>query len=63
MRTEQAQPVRLADYRVPDYLIDTVDLDVRLARHADARHRVEADAAAEPRRTVPAPRSSSTATS
>jgi len=34
MRTEQAQPVRLADYRVPDYLIDTVELDVRLDRHA-----------------------------
>ncbi len=33
MRTEQAQPVRLADYRVPDYLVDTVELDVRLARH------------------------------
>ena len=34
MRTDQAQPVRLSDYRVPDYLIDTVDLDVRLDRHA-----------------------------
>ena len=34
MRTDQAQPVRLSDYRVPDYLIDTVALDVRLARHA-----------------------------
>ncbi len=33
MRTEQAQPVRLADYRVPDYLVETVELDVRLARH------------------------------
>ena len=33
MRTEQAQPVRLADYRVPDYFIDSVELDVRLARH------------------------------
>ena len=33
MRTDQAQPVRLADYRVPDYLVDTVELDVRLARH------------------------------
>ena len=31
MRTEQAQPVRLADYRVPDYLVETVELDVRLS--------------------------------
>ncbi len=34
MRTDQAQPVRLSDYRVPDFLIDTVTLDVHLARHA-----------------------------
>ena len=34
MRTDQAQPVRLSDYRVSDYLIDTVQLDVTLARHA-----------------------------
>ncbi len=33
MRTDQAQPVRLSDYRVPDYLIDTVALDFALARH------------------------------
>jgi aminopeptidase N len=32
MRTEIAQPVRLADYRVPDYLIDHVELEVSLAR-------------------------------
>ena len=31
MRTDIAQPVRLADYRAPDFLIDKVDLDVRLA--------------------------------
>src|SRR5271168_3600942 len=30
MRTDVAQPIRLADYRPPDYLIDTVDLDVVL---------------------------------
>src|SRR5438105_362338 len=30
MRTETARPVRLEDYRVPDYLIDTVELDVVL---------------------------------
>ena len=34
MRTDQDQPIRLSDYRVPDYLIDTVELDVRLSRHA-----------------------------
>ncbi|HEX2256513.1 MAG TPA: aminopeptidase N [Afifellaceae bacterium] len=31
MRTEDAQPVRLEDYRPPDYLIDAVELDVPLA--------------------------------
>jgi aminopeptidase N len=30
MRTDTAQPVRLSDYRAPDYLIDTVDLDIGL---------------------------------
>src|SRR5580704_18956431 len=30
MRTEQAPPVRLQDYRPPDWLIETVDLDVSL---------------------------------
>ena len=30
MRTDTAQPVRLSDYRAPDYLIDSVDLDIRL---------------------------------
>jgi aminopeptidase N len=34
MRTDLAQPVRLADYRVSDFLIDTVDLDVFLHRTA-----------------------------
>ena len=38
MRTDQAQPVRLSDYRVPDYLIDSVRLDVQLARHATRVH-------------------------
>ena len=36
MRTDQATPVRLSDYRVPDYLIDTVMLHVPLARHHTA---------------------------
>jgi aminopeptidase N len=30
MRTETSRPVRLEDYRPPDWLIDTVDLDVAL---------------------------------
>src|SRR6266849_11222268 len=30
MRTEQAVPVRLADYRPPDWLVETVDLNVSL---------------------------------
>ena len=34
MRTSVGQPVRLSDYRVPDYFIDHVDLDVSLEIHA-----------------------------
>ncbi|THD47725.1 MAG: aminopeptidase N [Bradyrhizobium sp.] len=34
MRTAQGQPVRLADYRVPDFLVDSVDFDISLDRHA-----------------------------
>ncbi len=34
MRTDVAQPIRLADYRAPDYLIDRVDLDIRLDQQA-----------------------------
>jgi aminopeptidase N len=30
MRTEQGRPVRLADYRPPDWLVETVDLDIAL---------------------------------
>jgi aminopeptidase N len=30
MRTETAKPVRLEDYRAPDWLVETVDLDVAL---------------------------------
>ena len=30
MRTEQARPVRLDDYRPPDWLVETVELDVSL---------------------------------
>ena len=34
MRTSVGQPVRLIDYRAPDYLIDFVDLSVSLDMHA-----------------------------
>jgi len=34
MRTSIGQPVRLVDYRVPDFLIDAVDLDISLDRNA-----------------------------
>ena len=34
MRTSVGQPVRLSDYRVPDYFIDHVELDVSLEIHA-----------------------------
>ena len=30
MRTEEARPVRLEDYRPPDWIVETVELDVRL---------------------------------
>src|SRR5580658_4888096 len=30
MRTEEPRPIRLQDYRAPDWLIETVDLDVSL---------------------------------
>jgi len=36
MRTDTAQPVRLSDYRAPDYLIEAVDLDIKL--HLNATH-------------------------
>ena len=34
MRTHVGQPVRLQDYRVPDFLIDSVDMDISLDRNA-----------------------------
>ena len=34
MRSDQGQPVRLSDYRVPDYLVDSVSLDISLDRTA-----------------------------
>jgi hypothetical protein len=54
MRTEQARPVRLADYRPPDWLVDTVHLDVALhptATRVRAKLRLKPNPAAE----APAP--------
>src|SRR5271157_5970830 len=34
MRTTVGQPVRLVDYRIPDFLIDAVDLDISLDHNA-----------------------------
>jgi aminopeptidase N len=54
MRTEQARPVRLQDYRPPDWLVDTVDLDVRLDRTA-TRVRAVLSLKPNPRASAPAP--------
>jgi aminopeptidase N len=50
MRTEQARPVRLSEYRPPDWLVETVDLDVTLhptATRVCARLRLKPNPAAE----------------
>ena len=36
MRTEQARPHRLVDYRTPDWLVETVELDVSFTRRRRA---------------------------
>jgi aminopeptidase N len=54
MRTEQARPVRLQDYRPPDWLVETVHLDVALhpnATRVRAQLRLKPNPAAE----APAP--------
>src|ERR1051326_5066979 len=51
MRTEEHRPVRLEDYRPPDWLIDTVDLDVSLdpnATRVRAKLQVRPNAGAAP---------------
>ena len=49
MRTEQARPVRLEDYRPPDWLVETVDLDVSLDPTATrVRATLELQAQSEP---------------
>jgi aminopeptidase N len=54
MRTEQARPVRLEDYRPPDWLVDTVELDVSLHPTA-ARVRARLALRPNPARATPAP--------
>ena len=51
MRTEEPRPVRLQDYRPPDWLIETVDLDVSLhptTTTVRARLRIKPNAAGTP---------------
>src|SRR3954471_21544001 len=52
MRTENAPAVRLEDYRPPDWLVDTVDLDVALHETAT---RVRATLALRPNPAAGAP--------
>ncbi|HZP70607.1 MAG TPA: aminopeptidase N [Pseudolabrys sp.] len=53
MRTDIAEPIRLKDYRPPDWLVDTVSLDISLY---PARTRVRAALSLRPNPTgVPAP--------
>ena len=51
MRTEEPRPIRLTDYRLPDWLIETVDLDVSLdptATTVRARLKVKPNSAGAP---------------
>jgi aminopeptidase N len=54
MRTEQAVPVRLADYRPPDWLVETVALDVALDP-TRTRVRATLKLAPNPEAAAPAP--------
>jgi aminopeptidase N len=54
MRTEEPRPVRLADYRPPDWLIDTVELDVSLKPKA-TRVRAVLSLRPNPQATTPRP--------
>src|SRR3974390_1719595 len=52
MRPDQAHPVRLADYRPPDWLVETVELDIALDPKAT---RVRASLMLRPNGGLPAP--------
>jgi len=54
MRTEQAPPVRLQDYHPPDWLVETVDLDVSLDPKA-TRVRARLTLKPNPKAAAPAP--------
>jgi aminopeptidase N len=54
MRTEQARPVRLEDYRPPDWLVETVELDVSLDPKA-TRVRARLALKPNPKAAAPAP--------
>ena len=54
MRTEQPVPIRLEDYRPPDWLVETVDLDVSLDPTA-TRVRATLRLKPNPKATAPAP--------
>jgi aminopeptidase N len=54
MRTEQAVPVRLSDYRAPDWLVKTVELDVSLdPTHTIVRAKLTLEP--NPQASAPAP--------
>jgi aminopeptidase N len=54
MRTEQARPIRLEDYRPPDWLVETVDLDVSL-HPSETRVRATLKLSPNPESAAPAP--------
>jgi aminopeptidase N len=54
MRTEQARPIRLEDYRPPDWLVETVDLDVSL-HPTQTRVRATLKMSPNPEAAAPAP--------
>jgi aminopeptidase N len=54
MRTEQARPIRLEDYRPPDWLVETVELDVSLDPKA-TRVRARLALKPNPKAMAPAP--------
>jgi aminopeptidase N len=54
MRTDEPRPVRLQDYRPPDWLVDTVELDVSLAPSA-TRVRASLLLKPNPKAAAPAP--------
>src|SRR5271167_1254020 len=54
MRTEEPRPVRLQDYRPPDWLVETVELDVSL-HPTETRVRASLRLKPNPAAAAPAP--------